>query len=95
MQNKFNTLINGLKCYIDSKKISNIENDVGYITKKDIPTLASLNGMSKRNPTGIGSFSMNRKSGSTIGKYSHAEGNETTASDDSSHAEGYETIASG
>lgn len=65
--------------------------------------------MDKVNPTGTGSFSLNRKSGTTIGtnsfaegqsttasKYcSHAEGCYTEASEEYSHAEGYSTIASG
>ena len=51
--------------------------------------------MDKIDPTGTGSFSMNRKAGTVIGYYSHAEGNRTTASGDSSHAEGYSTTASG
>lgn len=61
------------------------------------------------NPSGVGSLSMNRKSGTTVGNrsstlgylatasgdFSHAEGNETTASGDCSHAEGEKTTASG
>lgn len=48
----------------------------------------------KTNPVFTGSFSQNRKSGSTVGKYSHAEGRDTTASDETAHAEGTETTAS-
>lgn len=51
--------------------------------------------MSKTNPTGTGSFSLNRKAGTVIGNYSHAEGFNTTASRYASHAEGRGTIASG
>ena len=51
--------------------------------------------MDKTNPTGTGSFSMNRKAGTVIGKNSHAEGDDTTASGYSSHAEGIDTTASG
>ena len=51
--------------------------------------------MSKNNPTGTGSFSLNRKAGTTVGSYSHAEGHNTEASKDCSHAEGYNTVASG
>ena len=51
--------------------------------------------MDKTNPTGTGSFSMNRLEGSTIGSKSHAEGDNTTASGEASHAEGYKTTASG
>ena len=51
--------------------------------------------MSKNNPTGTGSFSLNRKAGSIVGDYSHAEGYNTVASEDYSHAEGRETKATG
>ena len=51
--------------------------------------------MDKENPTGTGSFSLNRKDGSTIGSYSFAEGNDATASGRCSHSEGYNTIANG
>lgn len=51
--------------------------------------------MDKTNPTGTGSFSLNRKAGTTVGNYSHAEGYNTTASGAYSHAEGYETTALG
>ena len=51
--------------------------------------------MSKNNPTGTGSFSLNRKANTTIGDYSFAEGSEATASGRFSHAEGSETTASG
>ncbi len=51
--------------------------------------------MDKIDPVGTGSFSMNRKAGTVIGTNSHAEGNDTTASDYYSHAEGSETVASG
>ena len=46
-------------------------------------------------PVGNGSFSLNRKSGTTIGACSFAEGYNNTASDRYSHAEGYNTTASG
>ena len=51
--------------------------------------------MKANNPVGTGSFSMNRKSGTTIGDFSHAEGRNTTASGSNSHAEGHNTTASG
>lgn len=53
------------------------------------------NMMSKTNPTGTGSFSLNRKANTTIGNYSFAEGQSTTASKACSHAEGQGTTASG
>ena len=63
--------------------------------------------LSSSNPSGAGAFSMNRKSGTTVGNrsstlgynatasgdFSHAEGNKTTASGDCSHAEGEQTTA--
>ena len=51
--------------------------------------------MMSTNPTGTGSFSLNRKADTTIGINSFAEGNNTTASEDYSHAEGSGTTASG
>ena len=51
--------------------------------------------MSKTNPTGTGSFSLNRKANTTIGDNSFAEGDSTTASGYASHAEGEMTTASG
>ena len=53
------------------------------------------NKMDKANPTGTGSFSLNRKSGTIVGDNSHAEGNNTTASGLDSHAEGDTTTAPG
>ena len=47
------------------------------------------------NPNGNGSFSLNRKMGTTIGTFSFAAGNEVTATGTGSHAEGYGTTASG
>ena len=81
--------------------------EVVKIDKKYIPELDNY--LSKNNPIGTGSFSLNRKADTTIGldsfaegyettasgDYSHAEGYITTASDDYSHAEGYETTALG
>ena len=50
--------------------------------------------MMANNPTGTGSFSLNRKAGTTVGYSSHAEGYGITASGDYSHAEGKGTTAS-
>ena len=60
-------------------------------------TLAALNNdkMDKKNPTGTGYFSLNRKTDHTPGNYSVAVGVKTTASGTGSFAEGYYTIASG
>lgn len=53
------------------------------------------NKMDKSNPTGTGSFSLNRKASTTVGTNSVAVGTETTASGNYSHAEGAGTTASG
>ena len=51
--------------------------------------------MEATNPVGTGSFSMNRKAGSTVGINSFAEGLGTEASLNEAHAEGRGTVASG
>ena len=51
--------------------------------------------MDKSNPVGTGSFSLNRKSGTTVGQRSFAEGTNCTASGGQAHAEGDSTTASG
>ena len=51
--------------------------------------------MDKKNPTGTGYFSLNRKTDHTPGTNSVAVGDQTTASGDNSFAEGRLTIASG
>ena len=71
-------------------------------------TLDDMGAMSATNPTGTGSFSMNRNEDSPVGDcsfaegynteasglFSHAEGNNTVASARSAHAEGNNTVAS-
>lgn len=54
-----------------------------------------INKMNKTNPTGTGSFSLNRKDNTTVGGNSTAEGTQGEASGNSSHAEGYGVEASG
>ena len=51
--------------------------------------------MDKANPTGIGSLSLNKKSGTTLGVNAVAVGYQPTASGDYSFAEGYNCTASG
>ena len=51
--------------------------------------------MDKANPTGTGSFSLNRRPNMAVGNYSVAEGRDCTASERYSHAEGYNTTAAG
>ena len=71
-----------------------IKTEDGYNGLKESISAVTDNKMDKTNPTGTGSFSINRKAGTVIGVNSHAEGNNTTASGDSSHAEGSGTTAS-
>ena len=67
--------------------------DPSYIQNK--PTIPDVSTkMDKANPTGTGSFSLNRKANTTIGTNSVAEGYDTTASGVQSHAEGGGTTAS-
>ena len=73
-------------------KISGPKIDIKQIDTKYIPELPKY--MSKTNPVGYGSFSLNRKADTTVGANSHAEGEDTTASGIASHAEGSMTIAS-
>lgn len=60
-----------------------------YSTKTDLSDK-----MDKSNPTGTGSFNLNRKADTTVGDYSFAEGYNNEASGNYSHAEGFETTAS-
>ena len=68
---------------------------VAQVTKIDEKYLPELPYMDKLNPTGTGSFSLNRKADTAVATYSFAEGDNTTASGDCSHAEGHHTTASG
>lgn len=54
-----------------------------------------LTKMNNTNPTGTGSFSLNRKANTTVGDNSFAEGCDNVTSGECSHAEGNLTIASG
>ena len=53
------------------------------------------NAMTKTNPTGTGSFSLNRHANTTVGDYSVAVGHDTSATASCSYAEGDSTSASG
>lgn len=72
-----------------------ISGAVAQVVKIDEKYLPELSCMDKVDPTGTGAFSLNRKADTTIGNYSFAEGNKTTASGFASHAEGANTTASG
>ena len=70
-------------------------------TNEEFPTAAASynfvnnNYLSKNNPEGTGSFSLNRKTDTEIGDYSCAVGYNITASGEASHAEGEKTTAFG
>ena len=74
-------------------------NATGHVTNGTNPTTLSGYGitdaLNSTNPTGIGSLSMNRLDGSTVGINSVTEGYNCTASGNRSHAEGNSTTASG
>ena len=72
-----------------------ISGTIEQVVKINTKYLPELPYMNKVNPTGSGSFSLNRKANTTIGECSFAEGYNTTASNFYSHAEGYNTTASG
>ena len=69
-------------------------NYIGLATDAMVQEVADSK-MDVNNPTGTGSFSMNRKPNTAVGFYSHAEGFDTSASGVCSHAEGNNTSASG
>lgn len=75
--------------FLDNNDKINIDNSVAEIRD------AINDKMLKDNPTGTGSFSLNRIPASTIGDYSFAEGLMITASGENSHAEGAYTEATG
>lgn len=67
-----------------------------YVKTEDgYKALEKLNLMNQFDPVGSGSFSLNRKTNTTIGYNSVAIGSSTIASGDYSHAEGVITTASG
>ena len=68
-----------------------------WAKKPNKPTYTpdELGAMAKANPVGTGSFSMNRKAGTTVGENSHTEGTNTSAIGSSSHAEGDGSNAKG
>jgi hypothetical protein len=51
--------------------------------------------MDKKNPTGTGAFSLNAKSGISLGGTSFTEGSRSASIGNDSHAEGYSSIATG
>lgn len=79
----------------DGKGLSTNDFTDEYKNKVDDVSSALDTKMDTANPTGTGSFSLNRKANTTVGDYSVAVGSDTTASGESSHAEGDTTTASG
>lgn len=68
--------------------------EIGYLDGVTSKIQTQLdNKIDKTNPTGTGSFSLNRNANSEIGDYSFAEGYNTIASGKCSHAEGQSAIA--
>ena len=67
--------------------------DAAQTTANNAQTTANTK-MDKNNPVGTGSFSMNRKEGTTIGAYSYTKGYNNTASGNFSSSTGCETHAS-
>ena len=91
-------IMNGVRIIIGTLDTSashtvSISGSIAEVVKIDEKYLPEK--MNNTNPTGSGSFSLNRKANTTIGVNSFAEGNETTASGFYSHAEGDKTTASG
>ena len=75
---------------VDSELSSTSENPV----QNKVANAALNNKMDKNNPTGTGSFSLNRRSDTVVGDYSFAEGSNGRATGTASHAEGFNTEAS-
>lgn len=89
-----NDLLNGAGAAYDTLK------ELGDLIDENVDAIEALetvatNKMDKENPTGTGSFSLNRKADTTVGNYSVAEGYNTEASGEAAHAEGRNTTASG
>ena len=79
------------KTVVDTALSDTSENPV----QNKVVNTALNNKMDKNNPTGTGSFSLNRRANTTVGSNSHAEGYNAEASGSASHAEGGNTKASG
>lgn len=102
------TLVDSGKAIGDLATTSDLASKQDTLTFDTTPTSGSSNPvtsggiytalgdyLTKSNPTGTGSLSLNRKADTTIGDYSVAVGYNTTASGYVSHAEGWLTTASG
>lgn len=85
----------GLMSKDDKFALENLKTNVGDEKVTDQITKAITGKMESANPSGTGSFSLNRRAGTTIGTNSVAMGTGTTAKGKSSHAEGTNTTALG
>lgn len=75
---------------------TDLENEIKRATESEETLQTNIDTkMNKENPEGTGSFSLNRKSGSTVGNYSFAAGYDAVASGEYSFSVGEETTASG
>lgn len=87
-------IINGIKAWVNAElaKLRHLVTSTRSIAEK---AQSAVNAKADAdNPVFTGAFSQNRRSRSTVGDSSHAEGFNTEASGDSSHAEGFSTTAS-
>ena len=97
----WNTAINSsieiAKGMYNSEIITKDYIDVLEVWKEEFMSSIGISGgcLCAIDPIGTGSFSINRKEGSTIGQNSVALGQDCTASGSISHAEGHNTTASG
>lgn len=91
LDSKYLDLPTNLATTDDIEGVDDLVNEAYQVANNAIGQLETK--MDATNPVGTGSFSMNRKSGTTIGNYSVAEGYNTTASGNYSYAEGYNTQA--
>ena len=72
-----------------------VKDENGNVTWGEVSGGSSGDYLEKENPSGKGSFSMNRKAGSTVGDYSVATGNNCEAGKYCSYAEGNYTVSNG
>lgn len=87
------TIINGIKAWVGAEltKLRQLVTSTRRIAEK---AQATADG-NKVNPVFTGSFSQNRKDGTKVGDFSHAEGYHATATGDSAHSEGLNSAANG
>ena len=92
--NYLNDATSNIQSQLDNKaSSSDVANLQSSLNGKSDTSHTHSEYMTETNPVGSGSFSINRKSGSTVGDYSSTFGYSTTASGSCSHAEGCYTEA--